>query len=134
MAVAEDGRRAVTHFRRLERWLAADLLEARLETGRTHQIRVHLGHIGHPVIGDEVYGGGGARGISGEGRGWARELERRVPQPAVPVEPRNGGVTAIQAEDRFKPFDLLDRQIDDPPRLCPIRMEQPDRSARASRP
>ena len=80
MTVAEGGRRAVTHFRRLERWIAADLLVAQLETGRTHQIRVHLAHIGHPVIGDEVYGGGGARGISGQGRGWARELEARVPR------------------------------------------------------
>ena len=80
MAVAEEGRRAVTHFRRLERWLAADLLAAELETGRTHQIRVHLAHIGHPVVGDPVYGGGGARGISGTARGWARELQSRTPR------------------------------------------------------
>ncbi|HUG40466.1 MAG TPA: RluA family pseudouridine synthase [Longimicrobiales bacterium] len=80
MAVLEDGRRAVTHFRRVERWRAADLLEATLETGRTHQIRVHLAHIGHPVVGDPVYGGGGARGMSGTGRAWARELEARVPR------------------------------------------------------
>ncbi|MDX1675367.1 MAG: RluA family pseudouridine synthase [Longimicrobiales bacterium] len=80
MAVVEDGRRAVTHFRRLERWVAADLLEAELESGRTHQIRVHLTHIGHPVIGDELYGAGGAKGISGPGHVWARELERKVPR------------------------------------------------------
>jgi 23S rRNA pseudouridine1911/1915/1917 synthase len=80
MAVVEGGRPAMTHLMRLERWPAADLLEAELETGRTHQIRVHLAYIGHPVIGDPVYGGGGARGISGPDRVWARELEKRVPR------------------------------------------------------
>jgi 23S rRNA pseudouridine1911/1915/1917 synthase len=80
MAVVDDGRRAVTHFERKARWVAADLLEATLESGRTHQIRVHLAHLGHPVIGDELYGAGGAKGISGPGHVWARELERRVPR------------------------------------------------------
>lgn len=80
MAVVEEGRRAVTHFRRLERWPAADLLHAQLETGRTHQIRVHLQHIGHPVVGDSVYGARRERGISGYARSWAGELARRVPR------------------------------------------------------
>jgi 23S rRNA pseudouridine1911/1915/1917 synthase len=80
MAVHEGGRRALTRFTRLERWPAADLLRAELETGRTHQIRVHLAHIGHPVVGDPVYGGGGARRMSGPTLAWARELERRVPR------------------------------------------------------
>lgn len=80
MAVVSDGRQARTRFAVLERWRAADLLRARLETGRTHQIRVHLAHIGHPVVGDEVYGGGGSRGVSGRERLWAEELERRVPR------------------------------------------------------
>jgi 23S rRNA pseudouridine1911/1915/1917 synthase len=57
----EDARRAVTHYSVLDRYppdgeVAAALLECRLETGRTHQIRVHLAHIGHPVIGDPDYG------------------------------------------------------------------------------
>jgi len=80
MAVRAGGRAAVTHVRRLERWQAADLLEARLETGRTHQIRVHLAAIGHPVIGDREYGGSAERGISGPTRVWARELAALVPR------------------------------------------------------
>jgi 23S rRNA pseudouridine1911/1915/1917 synthase len=52
----KNGRKAVTHFRVLERFKSATLLELTLETGRTHQIRVHLSFIGHPVIGDTVYG------------------------------------------------------------------------------
>ncbi len=50
------GRNAVTHFKVLERFPSATYLELRLETGRTHQIRVHMAYIDHPVIGDEVYG------------------------------------------------------------------------------
>ena len=56
MAVAKDGREAITHYRTLERFNKHSLLECRLETGRTHQIRVHLAHIAHPVLGDPLYG------------------------------------------------------------------------------
>jgi 23S rRNA pseudouridine1911/1915/1917 synthase len=64
MAVREDGREAITHWEVLERYLDGDgaplasLLSCRLETGRTHQVRVHLAHIGHPLMGDRVYGAG----------------------------------------------------------------------------
>jgi 23S rRNA pseudouridine1911/1915/1917 synthase len=57
MAVREDGKDAVTHFRLRERFRAHTLLECRLETGRTHQIRVHMAHLKHPIIGDPLYGG-----------------------------------------------------------------------------
>jgi len=57
MAVRDDGRDAVTHFRLRERFRAHTLLECRLETGRTHQIRVHMQHLKHPIVGDPLYGG-----------------------------------------------------------------------------
>lgn len=57
MAVTEGGRRAVTHYTVLERFGRYTLVRFELETGRTHQIRVHSAHIGHPVTGDAVYGG-----------------------------------------------------------------------------
>lgn len=56
MAVVPGGRDAVTHYRVLERFSGFTLVECKLETGRTHQIRVHMAHIGHPVAGDPVYG------------------------------------------------------------------------------
>lgn len=57
MAALPTGRVAVSHFTVRERFAAATLLEVQIETGRTHQIRVHLAFIGHPVLGDEVYAG-----------------------------------------------------------------------------
>ena len=56
MSVVRSGRRAVTHFQVVERFQNATLLEISIETGRTHQIRVHLAFIGHPIAGDRVYG------------------------------------------------------------------------------
>ena len=57
MAVRENGREAVTHYRLIHRYRAHTHLQVSLETGRTHQIRVHMAHIRHPVVGDPVYGG-----------------------------------------------------------------------------
>jgi len=68
MAVTGRGRAAVTHYRVLARYRAHSLLQLDLETGRTHQIRVHLAHIGYPIVGDPLYGGRSAvpRGCSAE--------------------------------------------------------------------
>jgi 23S rRNA pseudouridine1911/1915/1917 synthase len=61
MAVVAGGKPAITHYRVRERFAAHTLLECELETGRTHQIRVHLASIGHPLEGDPVYAGRGPR-------------------------------------------------------------------------
>lgn len=57
MAVLESGKTAITHYRVIEKFKAHTHLRVQLETGRTHQIRVHLAHVQHPIIGDKVYGG-----------------------------------------------------------------------------
>ncbi|MGH8241204.1 MAG: 23S rRNA pseudouridine(1911/1915/1917) synthase RluD, partial [Steroidobacteraceae bacterium] len=77
MDVRSDGREAVTHYRVLSRYRGHTYVRAQLETGRTHQIRVHLAHIGFPLVGDPVYGG-----------------RRRVPRGATPP--------LIAALDSFK--------------------------------
>lgn len=56
MAVVKNGRRAVTHYKVLNRYKNNTLIECKLETGRTHQIRVHMSYMGHPIVGDPVYG------------------------------------------------------------------------------
>jgi 23S rRNA pseudouridine1911/1915/1917 synthase len=61
MAIVSTGKAARTDFVRLARYDAGDLLRAHLHSGRTHQIRVHLASVGHPVLGDDTYGGGGGR-------------------------------------------------------------------------
>lgn len=57
MAIREDGREAVTHYRVVQRFRGHTHVRLKLETGRTHQIRVHMAHIGYPLVGDRVYGG-----------------------------------------------------------------------------
>jgi len=104
MAVVEGGRRALTRFHRVERWRAADLVRAELETGRTHQIRVHLLHLGHPVVGDATYAQGRERGFSGTARQWALELARRTPRQFLHA-----------AELRFRhPMDRREMRFESP--------------------
>lgn len=66
MAVVADGRRAVTHYGLIKQYKGYSHLRLRLETGRTHQIRVHMAHIGHPVAGDALYGGDRIAGLTGQ--------------------------------------------------------------------
>ena len=58
MAVNKNGKNAITHFKVIERFRNYTLLEVKIETGRTHQIRVHLTEIGYPIVGDIVYSNG----------------------------------------------------------------------------
>jgi 23S rRNA pseudouridine1911/1915/1917 synthase len=79
---ASGGRRAVTRVRTIARGLTADLVRCALETGRTHQIRVHLQSIGHPVVGDHVYGGRDVK-RSDSTRGAAIALDETTPRQAL---------------------------------------------------
>lgn len=84
MAVSpRGGRPARTDASVVARFDVVDLLRLELHTGRTHQIRVHLEHVGHPIVGDPVYRGGGSRRISGAPRRAAELLERATPRQAL---------------------------------------------------
>ncbi len=96
MALVRDGRPARTHFRRLAAWSDATLLDVQLETGRTHQIRVHLASIGHPVVGDRMYGGRRGRHRADAGRQWLHAARLAF---AHPVDGRSIEVTSSPPED-----------------------------------
>jgi 23S rRNA pseudouridine1911/1915/1917 synthase len=83
MTVRPEGREARTDLTVISRFAACDLIRAELMSGRTHQIRVHCAHAGHPVVGDPVYGLGGARRIGGAGRLAARSLEQHTARQAL---------------------------------------------------
>nr|WP_246487452.1 23S rRNA pseudouridine(1911/1915/1917) synthase RluD [Ferrigenium kumadai] len=78
MAVVESGKPAVTHYHIEERFPSCTLVRCRLETGRTHQIRVHMAHIGHPLVGDSVYLKGAQRCVP-----HLRELLQGFPRQAL---------------------------------------------------
>lgn len=102
MAVIEDGRRAVTHYRVHERFATHTHLRVRLETGRTHQIRVHMSSIRHPIVGDAVYGGRVTRGRNLDPQ--LREVLNRFPRQALHARelrlshPRSGEALQFSAE------------------------------------
>lgn len=80
MCVRAGGREAITHYRVRRKFSGLTLLDIQLETGRTHQIRVHLAHLGYPVVGDPVYGGRARSpaGASASVRDAVREFERQA--------------------------------------------------------
>lgn len=89
MAVNRDGKNAITHFKVLGRYKNKyTLLKVNIETGRTHQIRVHLSHIGHPVIGDDVYSNGKNEwGISGQClHAWKIEFNHPITKKKMELE------------------------------------------------
>jgi 23S rRNA pseudouridine1911/1915/1917 synthase len=107
MAVAErGGREAVSHYEVIERFRVFDLLEVTLETGRTHQIRVHLSHISHPVFGDPDYGGRHKRlrGVFGPERPLAKRLLDMIDRQALHawklafVHPVTGGKLSFKSD------------------------------------
>lgn len=111
MTVTPLGRPARTDAWVVARFDVADLLRLELHTGRTHQIRVHLQHIGHPVVGDPTYTGGGSRRVSGTARREAEALERATPRQALHAaglafrHPATGAHMEFRAE---WPSDLRD--------------------------
>ncbi len=104
VAVTAIGRPSRTDAYQVARFDLVDLLRLELHTGRTHQIRVHLSHIGHPVVGDPVYGAGGSRRMSGPQRTAAEALERLAPRQALHAawlafrHPVTGEAVEFQAE------------------------------------
>lgn len=114
MSISPGGRTARTDASVVARFDVVDLLRLELHTGRTHQIRVHLEHVGHPIVGDPVYAGGGSRRISGAARRRAELLERATPRQALHAaalafrHPVSGAPLEFHAE---WPSDLRDALV-----------------------
>lgn len=104
---AGRGKRAVTHYRTLEPLAGAALIECRLETGRTHQVRVHMAHIGHPLVGDPVYGRA-RKPLSDvlKARGFARQALHAAHLGFI--HPVNGNRIALDCEIPADMRELID--------------------------
>ena len=104
MTITPQGRSARTDASVVARFDLVDLLRLELHSGRTHQIRVHLEHIGHPVVGDPTYAGGGSRRVSGAARRQAEALAQATPRQALHAaglafrHPASGEPLAFRAE------------------------------------
>ena len=105
--VSEQGKQAVTHFQVLEKYPLTSLIQLRLETGRTHQIRVHLAHIHHPVFGDHTYGGRGRQlgGLNKSQTVLAMELLKMMPRQALHAKTL-GFVHPVSGEGLFFESEL----------------------------
>jgi 23S rRNA pseudouridine1911/1915/1917 synthase len=107
VVAAGRGKRAVTHYRTLEPLAGAALVECRLETGRTHQVRVHMAHIGHPLVGDPVYGRA-RKPLSDvlKARGFARQALHAAHLGFI--HPVNGNRIALDSEIPADMRELID--------------------------
>src|SRR5207248_6313204 len=109
MTVLAGGRHALTHVRVVARFAHADLARVELRTGRTHQLRVHLAHVGHPVVGDREYAFGGSRRATPSHRPEAERLESLAPRQLLHAaaltftHPITGARVALRSE---WPLDL----------------------------
>jgi len=81
MAVSENGKHAITHYRVVKKFRKHGHVRAQLETGRTHQIRVHMAHVRYPLVGDDVYGG--RRQIPGGVGDDVRQAVMKFPRQAL---------------------------------------------------
>jgi len=110
---AADARHAVTHYHTQETYELASLVECRLETGRTHQIRVHMAHIGHPLIGDSTYGAAFKTKVNRLSQP-ARSLIQAFPHQALHAyrlafaHPLNGEVLEFETPPPPAMFNLLE--------------------------
>ena len=104
MTVRAGGRHAITHVTVVARFALTDLLRVKLGTGRTHQIRVHLAHVGHPVVGDKEYAFGGSRRVTPSQRREAERLEGLAPRQLLHaaslslIHPVTGSALRLESE------------------------------------
>jgi 23S rRNA pseudouridine1911/1915/1917 synthase len=106
-AVVADGKESITHYKVIEYYRSVSMVEVELETGRTHQIRVHFSALGHPLVGDTTYGADPVLGKSlAMRRPWLRALELRFNHPvsgeplvlSAPYPPDLQGSLALLSE------------------------------------